>query len=140
MEQKDYFLREIEKIGLVFRTILGNLLGKSEDISLTITNDFEKTNEQLFKEIGFDLKYFLRIDKSATNEYLRQFKGIKAANLELLAEILFSIGIKDKSEDRRIFLEKALQLYELCEMTDKTYSFDRYTKIKVIKNVLASSN
>jgi len=58
MEQKDYFLREIEKIGLVLRTILSSFIGKNDNFAITIKNDFEKTNEQLFNEIGFDLNIF----------------------------------------------------------------------------------
>jgi len=53
-------------------------------------------------------------------------------NLELLAEILFIIGVNAKSDKKRIFLEKTLELYELCMLTDKTFSFDRETKIEMI--------
>jgi hypothetical protein len=136
MEQKDYLLREIEKIGLVLRAILGNLFNKSENLAIRIHNDFEKTNEQLLNEIGFNLKYFLTLDDSAINEYLAKFNGLKTANLELLAELIFFFGENENSDTKRVFLEKALQLYELCKRTDKTYSFDREKKINIIKNAL----
>ncbi len=136
MEQNDYLLREIEKIGLVLRAILGNLFNKSENLAIRIHNDFEKTNEQLLNEIGFNLKYFLTLDDSAINEYLVKFNGLKTANLELLAELIFFFGENENSDTKRVFLEKALQLYELCKRTDKTYSFDREKKINIIKNAL----
>ena len=106
------------------RAILGNLFDKSENLAITIQNDFEKTNEQLLNEIGFNLKHLLTLDDSAINEYLAKFNGLKTANLELLAELLFFFGENENSDTKRVFLEKALQLYELCERTDKNYSFD----------------
>jgi hypothetical protein len=36
MEQKDYLLREIEKIGLVLRAILNGLFGAKENLAITI--------------------------------------------------------------------------------------------------------
>jgi len=86
----------------------------------------------LFIEIGFDFDRFLTLDESASKDYISQFKGINPVNLELLAEILFIIGVNAKSDKKRIFLEKTLELYELCMLTDKTFSFDRETKIEMI--------
>ena len=86
----------------------------------------------ILNEIGFNLKHFLTLDDSAINEYLAKFNGLKTANLELLAELLFFFGENENSDTKRVFLEKALQLYELCKRTDKTYSFDREKKINMI--------
>lgn len=136
MEQKDYILKEIEKIGLVLRAILGILMGKSGKFAITLQNHFEKTNEQLIHEIGFDLQYFLTLDESGINNYLTRFKGINTTNLELLADVLFWSGKNENPGNSKVFLEKALHLYLLCEIEDKTYSFERKAKIKWIMNVL----
>lgn len=136
MEQKDFFLKEIEKIGLVLRAILNNFLGKSENLSTTIKSGLEVTNEQLFDEIGFDLKQFLMKDELTSKKYIASFKGINSINLELLADIIFQMSINKQTTDKGIFLKKALFLYELCNKTDKTFSFERENKIKIIKNAL----
>jgi len=136
MEQKDYFLREIEKIGSVLRAILGRIQGKEENLAITINNQFEQTNEQLFKDTGFDLKHCLTLDEPAFNEYLSRYRGLNAVNLELLAEMLLQFGLDEDLQNPKQLLKKALLLYDLCEKSDKTYSFDRERKIKEIKNLL----
>jgi hypothetical protein len=136
MEQKDYFLREIEKIGSVLRTILGRISGREENRAITINSQFEQTNEQLFNNIGFDLKHCLTLDEPAFSGYLSGFMGFSAANLELLADMLSQFGLDEDLQNSKRLLEKALLLYDLSERSDKTYSFDRERKIKEIKNLL----
>jgi len=133
MEQKDYLLREIEKMGAVLRAILNRLIGTKGNLAITIENDFEKTNEELIHEVGFDLTRFLALNEPDSEDYLSHFEGMKSANLELMAEIIYQMAIKEPAGQKRILLEKAIQLYELCETTDKTFSFDREQRIKEIK-------
>jgi hypothetical protein len=136
MEQKDYLMREIEKIGLLLRAIIGSLFNNKENLSLTVETHFEKTKEMLLDEIGFDLTKFLKLNEMDSNTYLLQFKGINSENIELLAEIMAQFGIKDQSDDKSLYFKKAIQLYEFCERTDKTFSLNRERKIKEIKNAL----
>ncbi|MEI6123532.1 MAG: hypothetical protein WCQ95_07870 [Bacteroidota bacterium] len=136
MEQKDYLMREIEKIGLLLRSILGSLMNKKDNLPIETQTPFAQTNELLINEINFHLDKFLTLDKSATKEYISKFNGITSANLELLAEILFQFGISDQSDNKRIYFEKALQLYELSSIMDKTFSSPRENRIDEIKNVL----
>ena len=134
MEQKDYLLREIEKIGAVMRAILNRFTGNTENLAITIEKRFEQTKEQLFDETGLDLDEFLNLDMAETKEFIRHFKGINIANLEMLAEILFHLGVENKSGNENIVLSKALILFELCNETDKTYSTERELKIEMIKS------
>jgi hypothetical protein len=136
MEQKDYLMKEIEKIGILFRALLGTLITKKEDFSLTTESHLEMTKEILLSEMGFDLDRFLSLDEESSGSYLLQFKGINGENKELLAEIISHFGRNMQSQSKRLFLEKALQLYIICEKTDKTFSFNRKTRIKEIKNEL----
>jgi hypothetical protein len=131
MEQKDYLLREIEKIGMVLRAILNTFLGKKENMAITMERSFEKTKEMLINEMNFDLDKFLSIDKTASLDYLSQYKGMNPENLELLAEITYNLGIT-KQDKRDIFFTKALQLYELCNEKDRTFSVERNNRIKEI--------
>jgi hypothetical protein len=136
MEQKDYLLREIEKIGLVLRAILNGLFGAKDNLAMTINSNFNITNEKLFNELGFDLNYFLTLDESANKDYIARFSGINSKNLEMLADIIYQYGIIELSDKKNRYLTKALQLYELCRKFDKTFSFERESKIDKIKNSL----
>jgi hypothetical protein len=136
MEQKDYLLREIEKIGLLLRAIIDSFFIKNENLSITIENHFEQTKEMLLSEIGFDLRKLLTLNETDTNIYLLQFKGMSSENIELLAETIAQLGFTEESDHKRLYFEKAIQLYELCERTDKTFSMNRKRKIEKIKRAL----
>ncbi len=133
MEQKDYLLKEIEKIRLLLRAILNSIIGRNENLALTLESQFEDTKDLVFDEIGFDIESFLTLSESASKDYFSQFKGFSTENLEVLAEILFTIGINTKSEKKKIYLEKTLELYKLCNSIDKTFSFERENKIEIVK-------
>jgi hypothetical protein len=133
MGQEDYLLREIEKIAIMLRYILGKLTGNKENPAISVERQFEETNELLFNEINFDLDSFLKLNESDSKEYISHLKGNSSENLELLAEIIYQLGLNAKLEDRSVYLEKTLQLYEFCNLADKTYSLDREAKINKIK-------
>jgi len=46
------------------------------------------------------------------------------------------MGMSTESAGAKEYLQRALQLYELCNSSDKTFSFDRESKISGIKNAL----
>jgi hypothetical protein len=136
MEQKDYLMREIGKIGTLLRAALAGLLNMKENLSVQAEKPFETTNELLKNEAGFDLEGFLRVPETDAEKYLHQFKGLNPENLALLAEVILHLGAVESSSNKKIFLGKALLLLELCERTDKTFSFERERKINEINNSL----
>jgi hypothetical protein len=136
LEQKDYILREIEKIGLIISSIRQKLFGGKENISLTIENKINDVSEMLLEESDFNLNKFLSLSIQESNEYISNFKGFSNENIELLADSIFQICSMDNTSDSKKYLEKALQLYELCNMKSKTFSFKRENKIATIKNTL----
>jgi hypothetical protein len=135
LEQKDFLLREIEKISIVLRVILNSLLGRKESMAITPENQFKKTRDLLFKEINFELDKCLAMNEDDLKAYLTSYKGINTGNLELLAEIIFKLGINNQDKNNNIYLRKALQLYKICNEKDKTFSIERENKIKEIKNM-----
>jgi len=112
MEQKDYLMREVEKIGQLLRALLGSLLQNKENLSVTPDARFENTREMLMREIGFDLTAFLMLDETDTGIYLGQYKGIISENIELLAEVMVQLGLPGPPERKGLYLKKAIQLYE----------------------------
>ena len=136
MEQKDYLLREIERIGTLLRWISGKITGIEDNYALTVENQFKEAKGLLLNEIGFDTDIFLSLKESEIEQYISKFKGINVSNIELLADIFKVFGMKTDSAMTKEYLDRALKLYELCDSFDKTFSFDRESKINEIKNVL----
>ena len=136
MEQRDYILREIEKIGLLLRGIFNKLTGKGEDYALATEDHFEEAKELILRETGFEIDLFLSLENSEIEHYISEFEGIRESNVELLADVLKAVGMKIDPAKRKEYLERALYLYELCNSIDKTFSFDRESKISEIKRIL----
>ena len=51
MEQKDYLLREIEKIGATVRAIWQKIVGGKDNLAITIEHQIENAKGQLLNEI-----------------------------------------------------------------------------------------
>ena len=132
MEQKDFLLREIEKIGLLMSAIRQKVFGGKGNLAITLEHQIENVKGQLLNEINFDLNKFLALSIAESNEYLLSFEGFNVENIELFADNIFEIGFSDKCDNSKQYLEKALQLYDLCNLKSKTYSIARETKIKHI--------
>ena len=132
MEQKDYILREIEKIGAILRAIINRLMGSLDGSTIQIEKQFEETKDMLANEMDFDLNKYMEQNESESKDYLSNFKGINLENIELLADMLMQMGLKSKSIQKENFLKKSMQLYNYCKMMDKTYIHARESKINQI--------
>jgi hypothetical protein len=136
MEQKDYMLREIEKVGKMLSAVRHKLFGGKESLAIISEAERIELNEMLLEEINFDLEKFLNLNLDESIEYLNSFEGFNTENIESLAELISQIGFADRTEQSKKILGKALQLYELVILQSKTFSFDREMKIQMIKNAL----
>ncbi|MCL2097675.1 MAG: hypothetical protein FWH23_02805 [Bacteroidales bacterium] len=136
MEQKDYLLREIEKIGSITSALRQKIFGGKENLAITAEQQIKNAKGQLLSEINFDLDKFLDLNIDKSNEYILSFEGFSVENIEILAECFSEIGFSENCENSKKHLEKALQLYKLCSLKNKTYSFGRETNINAIKNAL----
>lgn len=135
MKQEDYLLREIEKIGTLLMALMGKLKKSEVSTAISIGEQMNATREMLYQEMGFDLEKFMLLSEDELGPYLSEFVGMNTMNQEYLADLLKEIG--EKSHDHgNIYLEKALIMYELCKLEDKTYSFERERKIEEIKQMI----
>lgn len=131
MEQKDYLLREIEKIGVLMRALRQKLLGgEKENFSITPEWQMADLKGMLLDNANLDLDKLMGMDQGNTQGYLSELSGFNVPNIELLAETLAEIGFGHHSAP---FLVKALQLFEICNRLDKTWSPDRERNIRKIK-------
>ncbi len=138
MEQRDYLLNEIEKIGLLLRMIFNKLAGREETYSLSLEGQTKEVKEILLHEIGFDIDLFLSLGETEIEPYISKFKGFNGLNIELLTDIINEIGMRTESAQKNIYLEQALIMYHLCNSLDKTFSLERESKISEINRVLLS--
>lgn len=133
MEQKDFILREIEKIGSLISYLLGKFIA-----SKTIEeqqNTEELINNELKEQYGHDLEYILDVDKKEFSNEFSKNKGFNYENIELLADLLFTLGNNEKSKNSK-YLNKALDLYNYIDTSSKTFSFERVSKINNLKSII----
>jgi hypothetical protein len=126
MIQRDFLLKEIEKFGTILLAIKQAIFGGSGNSAITLEKQTETAKEMLLNELNFDLDKFFSLNIEDANEYICTFEGFSVENIEMLADSISKIG----------FNEKALQLYELCNLKSKTFSLEREMKINTIKSVL----
>lgn len=120
MEQKDYLLREIEKIGILMRALRRKLFGgEKEDLSIAPEWHIKEFSEMLLNDANLDLEKLLSLDQQNTQAYLSRVSGFNVVNIGLLAETLAELGFEHHSVP---FLEKALQLFDICNLMDRTWS------------------
>jgi len=109
------------------------IFGGKGNTAITLEEQIKDAKDMLFNGADFDMDKFLNSTVQDSNKYISGFIGFNNDNIELLANYLFQIGLSNKSDNSKKHLEKALQLFELCNLQDKTYSFERESNIKIIK-------
>ncbi len=170
MEQRDYILREIEKLGMLLRAIVTRVFGGNANNAVPEEKQDEVTSA-LMENAGFDLKAFIRMDDALAIKYLQDRRDFNIPNLEDLALILEKLGaaepkatepgaadplaseplpplplnaepgiadpaVPQPKESRSDYLKKALLILEHCRETDRTYSFERESRIGALKTAL----
>jgi hypothetical protein len=133
MEQKDYILREIQKISILLRYLLGKILPVKSFEEIKKIN--EEINQEFLKNLGYDLEALVNISKNKFDEEFGSNKGFNLENIELLADLLYNASVKSTDTKQKV-LKKSLELYEYVNETGKTFSFEREIKIGKIKNEL----
>lgn len=136
MQQKDYLLREIEKLGLMLRMIVEKLTGKGKTPATSVDEQIGEAKGMLLSQAGLDLDYCFTLETSEIEQYISTLNGINGPNIELLADVLKVMGMKSDPAAKQEYLKRALKLYEICNSMDKTFSFDREGKIQEIKSRL----
>ena len=134
MEQRDYILREIEKISVMLMAMLGKFKRikskkQFEQERSMIDNELEEAGE-------------LSIDKliSFTDEeiisYIDENKGFDPGNMELLADLLNVFAENLPENDSQNLNKKALLILEHIDRESRTFSMERSLKINSLKEKL----
>lgn len=104
MEQRDYLLREIEKIGMVIRAIRQKLFGGTDELAVSVETQAETLKEMLLSEAYLDIDVLVALNPAETEKYLASLKGFNTENIELLAKTLTELSINGDSADSRTML------------------------------------
>ena len=125
MEQKDFLIREIEKLTQVIKKLLGIL----EDItSENFEIEFGKIDNELCDSFGFSLEELANLENT---EFIRRIKDIDENNLELLSILISEITKKIESTtnnsnlNSRELAKKGIVLIDFIDNKSKTFSIDR---------------
>ena len=137
MEQKDYLMREIEKLAQFLMGMIRRINGLNVD---NFEVEMNKINEDLVAQFDLTLNGFIRIDKS---ELIEKLKNIDTNNLELLTKLLSEIIYKiDKLEKRNSYdiyqlAKKVIVLIEYLNTETQIFSMERMQlKSKLQKRIL----
>lgn len=130
MQQKDFILREIEKMSILIQYLLGKYK-PAKSVEEYQTN--EKSFNMEFKEkYGKELEFFLNLNPQNFEKEFCKTKGFTFENIELMADLLLKLGNDDYSDSQK-YLNQALAMYLFIDKTSKTFSMERIQKINELK-------
>jgi hypothetical protein len=133
MEQKDFILREIEKIKTLLLSIIGEIVPSKSIIEQQRTE--ELISNQIKVLYGKNLNYILNLEKGYFDAEFSHNKGFNFENIELLGDLLFTLG-NDDFNLKIAHLKKAVELYRFIDNMSKTFSFERQEKIRIIESLM----
>ena len=131
MEQRDYILREIEKISVLILGLIARLREAKAENRLdrerdSVSDEFESSsNVNIYKVIGSDLEDLPGL--------LSNDLGFDFRNMELMADLLIEFSSNMDEDQRRMAIEKSVFLLELVDRESKVFSFERQIKITELK-------
>jgi len=135
MEQKDYILREIEKIRIVLEALLNKLKGGNSDIP-KVNEDFDKVNKLFITDTRVDLNKLLKSDRNEFNNIFLKENGYNEENIEQFADILTEMANKAEGNLKEQLSQKALETYEYVDALSNSFSFGRQMKMDALKKEL----
>ena len=132
MPKEDYLLKYLEKLSRVIAAMIG-LREKG------FPDDSIKLAEETYKELlDLDIDKLLKMPVSEFSVLLKT-TGYSAKYLEALAELTTELANSFmilKNEQAQNIYTKALEIYSLLNEKDKTFSFERETKISKLKELI----
>lgn len=135
MEQRDYILREIEKIQIVLQALLNKVTGGNSDIP-PLNEDFEQANQHFINDTRVDLNMLLKSNSNQFDNIFKQENGYNEANIEMFADILAEMAKKAEENLKDQLNQKALETYEYVDDLSNSFSFQRRKKMDDLKKKL----
>jgi len=140
MFNQDFIMRQIQQLTQVLNSILAQVLSLKKLEEQTDTVNY--LDQELIRELGFDLDEVLSIqDEDQLLSFIKK-SGFNSEHLNILADTLFEIAdqncenLHQHSSSLNLF-SKSLLMYEFIEETENVYSIDQNLKISKIKDILS---
>ncbi len=132
MPQRDFMMREIEKIGAMLRMLIRRRFEQKD------TKDGEEEiaeiAEGLALESNVQLEELIDLKKEEFDAYFEKQTGFNADNLEMLADLLAHISEFADQEKSIKYKQKAIELYTYIDETEKTFSMQRMGKVQRLQD------
>ncbi|MBN1117647.1 MAG: hypothetical protein JXA77_10610 [Bacteroidales bacterium] len=132
--QRDYLLREIEKIGAMLRMLIRRAVEQKDK------NEEETETEELLNdfaaESGFEIDELLNSGKEELDEIVNIKNGFNPENTEYLGDFLVELAEISELVEKPRYLLKALELYQIIDEKTHTFSLLRAKKMDSIRNSL----
>ena len=134
MERRDYLITQIQQLGRFIRLLIEKMQGKSSSLNLEQENTQQQ--EEFKEHLGFDMELLYTPIFEELKTTLLSLQHYNSENIELLAD--YMVLLTEKCEDSPLTLihrikSNALQLYDMLELLEKTYSVERQLKIENLK-------
>ncbi|MCB2221658.1 MAG: hypothetical protein KQI35_14775 [Bacteroidetes bacterium] len=133
MEQRDYILREIEKIGAMIAGLIGKMIPLKEKGFLE-EDEWIDLGRTIEEDLNINLDRLLSTPSHQFDQLLTRDLGFDASNIELLADLLADIA-EIHNQDKLLLKETAIDLYEMANRNSKIFSLERAAKINRLKTV-----
>mgnify|MGYP006283503713 CR=1 FL=1 len=134
MEQRDYILREIEKISVVILAILGKFR------QIKTQKQFEEQRSMIDSELedstGLTIDILLSLPEEDLISFIAGRKDFDAGNMELLARLLVVFEAKLEENASRNLISKAIRILEYIDHETRIFSMERAMKINELKGRL----
>jgi hypothetical protein len=132
MYQEDFLLRQINQLARALGKLIFNMMGIKN--SGQIAEFYGVANESLKNELNYDLNELLLIADEQFVQNLMSINGMNNDNLEKLADLIFTIADVDRNQNSMKWFKKCLLIYSYLDQHDQTFSFERASKIKILKS------
>ncbi len=136
MERHDYILMEIEKISVMLTGIFGRLTRMREDMAIHARDAYTTAREMILDGCDLDLDVLLNTPAGDLEKMLTLERGFNAATMEKLAGLLPELDNSTNTERGILLRRKAIDLLELINRQEKTYSMVREDMIRQIREQL----
>ena len=140
MEQRDYLMREIERMSQILAKLIGKVIGLNP---VNYEVEIKKINNVLSSEFGFELEELEGIDSSKFTEII---KNIDKSNIELLLKLLSEIIDKiielekDNKYNINDLCKKAILIIDQIDNKTKTFSMERMKVKTRLKGLIKVEN
>ncbi|GAA0189874.1 hypothetical protein GCM10009122_50790 [Fulvivirga kasyanovii] len=130
MMQRDFILKELEKLNLLLVKLMGlKDDGRTPEANELINNHFEQTSGQQIHELD-------NLEDSETITFLKEEKKLKPIEFKVLAELCFQaaeFATPPCSAKSINLYRKTLIILEHITAIEKTFDFEREERIALIR-------